>query len=73
MLTVLLAVLIVSSVSAGLALVLVVADRFVANYGECTITINEQKKLKVRGGKNVLAALTEEKLFIPSACGGRGT
>ncbi|HPD47840.1 MAG TPA: 2Fe-2S iron-sulfur cluster binding domain-containing protein [Anaerohalosphaeraceae bacterium] len=73
MLTVLLSVLIVSSVSAGLALVLVVADRFVANYGECTITINEQKKLKVQGGKNVLAALTEEKLFIPSACGGRGT
>jgi len=73
MFAVLLSVLIVSSVSAGLALVLVTAERFVSNYGECTITINEDKKLTVQGGKNVLAALTEAKLFIPSACGGRGT
>jgi Na+-transporting NADH:ubiquinone oxidoreductase subunit F len=68
-----LAVMIVSSIAAGLALVLVVADRFIANYGECTITINEERKLNVQGGKNVLSALTEDKLFIPSACGGRGT
>jgi len=73
MYSVALAVLIISSVSAMLALLLVVADRFIANYGRCTITINEDRRIDVQGGKNVLAALTEEKLFIPSACGGRGT
>ncbi len=73
MFSVAVAVFIISSVAASLALLLVVADRFIANYGQCTITVNDDRKLSVQGGKNVLAALTEEKLFIPSACGGRGT
>jgi Na+-transporting NADH:ubiquinone oxidoreductase subunit F len=71
--TVLIAVAVVSSVGAGLAALLVVCERFIANYGPCLITINNERKVEVNGGGNLLSALTAEKIFIPSACGGRGT
>ena len=66
-------VLIVSSIGAALAAVLVVSEHFIANYGECKISINEERDLTVTGGGNLLSLLTTEKIFIPSACGGRGT
>jgi len=68
-----LSVLIISSIGAGLALVLVFAERYVLNYGECEITINTDKKIRLQGGSSLLDALTREKVFIPSACGGRGS
>jgi Na+-transporting NADH:ubiquinone oxidoreductase subunit F len=70
---ILISVLIVSSIAAVLAMVLVVSEHFIANYGECTININDERNLTVQGGKNLLSMLTAEKIFIPSACGGRGT
>lgn len=69
----LISILIVSSIAAALAAVLVVSERFIANYGQCKITINEERELTVQGGKPLLSMLTAEKIFIPSACGGRGT
>jgi len=69
----LIAVLIVSFIAAALAAILVVSEHFIANYGECTININNERDLTVQGGKNLLSMLTAEKIFIPSACGGRGT
>jgi Na+-transporting NADH:ubiquinone oxidoreductase subunit F len=71
--SILISVLIVSFIAAALASVLVIAERFIANYGECLININDERKLTVQGGKNLLSMLTAEKIFIPSACGGRGT
>ncbi|MBN2354303.1 MAG: 2Fe-2S iron-sulfur cluster binding domain-containing protein [Spirochaetales bacterium] len=47
--------------------------RFIAAYGESTLTINGEKKLVVRGGQTLAQALFAEKIYIPSACGGRGT
>ena len=70
---ILITVLIVSSIAAGLALVLVVAERFIANYGQCKITLNGKREITAKGGKPLLSVLTEAKIFIPSACGGRGT
>lgn len=68
------AVFIISSVGALLALLLVFAERVITNYGEVTIDVNEgTKKISIRGGATLLETLTEQKLFIPSACGGRGT
>jgi len=66
-------ILIVSSLAAALAALLVVAERYVVRYGPCQIDVNGEKQLTVTGGDTLLAALTEEKIFIPSACGGRGT
>jgi Na+-transporting NADH:ubiquinone oxidoreductase subunit F len=66
-------VLVVSSIGAGLATLLVASEYFIANYGECRININDERDLTVQGGKDLLSMLTAEKIFIPSACGGRGT
>jgi len=67
------AVLVVSAIAAALAAVLVVAEAFLRNYGPCKITINDERELNIKGGDNLLSVLTAEKIFIPSACGGRGT
>ncbi len=69
----LISVLVVSLIGGGLAAVLVVAEYYLANYGPCKITINDDKELTIQGGKELLGTLASEKLFIPSACGGRGT
>lgn len=73
MIDIVIAVFVISSIGAGLAAVLVISDRFISNYGECGITVNDDSKITVEGGGSLLETLTEEKLFIPSACGGRGT
>jgi Na+-transporting NADH:ubiquinone oxidoreductase subunit F len=73
-LTVLIAAGAASALMALLAALLVVAERFLVHYGTCTIDINEGKrKLEVEGGQPLLQALTQSGIFIPSACGGRGT
>jgi Na+-transporting NADH:ubiquinone oxidoreductase subunit F len=47
--------------------------RFIAVYGEYQLTINGDKTFTVAGGKPLSQTLFEEKIYIPSACGGRGT
>lgn len=69
----LLSVGVVSGLTTLLALVAVVADATIGNYGEVTITVNGERTLRVRGGRPLLALLKEEGIFIPSACGGRGS
>lgn len=59
--------------SALLASLIEIASKFLADYGQCKIIINEQKELLVAGGRTLLSTLVDEKIFIPSACGGRGT
>jgi Na+-transporting NADH:ubiquinone oxidoreductase subunit F len=57
-----------------LAILLVIADRYFNNYGECKISINGgEKVLTVQGGDTLLGSLASQDLFIPSACGGRGS
>ncbi len=57
-----------------LALLLVLAEKRILNYGECKISINNgEKELNVAGGSSLLASLAENDIFIPSACGGRGS
>lgn len=72
-LTVLIAVGVISSIGAGLAAILVISEHYLADYGPCKITVNDERELTVDGGGSLLSVLTGEKLFIPSACGGRGT
>lgn len=71
--SVLISVLVVSALGAVLAAILAVSERFLANYGPCEITINNEKKITIEGGRNLLSTLSSEKIFVPSACGGRGT
>ena len=71
--TIIIAVGVVSSIGAGLAALLVVSEHFFADYGPCKIIVNEEREFTIEGGRDLLSVLTGEKLFIPSACGGRGT
>jgi len=67
-------VAIVSGIGALLAASLVFAERVITNYGDVEIDINKgDKTITTKGGGSLLEILTAEKIFIPSACGGRGT
>lgn len=63
----------ITAISTVLAILMVIADATIANYGEVKIKINDDKELTVTGGKPLLSTLMEEDIFIPSACGGRGS
>ena len=67
--------LIALSVLTGfLALLLEVADSYFADYGEVQIDINQGDKVfTVEGGNKLLPTLMDRSIFIPSACGGRGS
>jgi len=41
--------------------------------GEVKLTINDEKEYTVNPGSTVLSTLSNEKIFLPSACGGGGT
>lgn len=70
----LLAVGVTTGVFALLSGLLLVAERYLANYGTCQISVNENELVfEQQGGCTLLAALYENKIFIPSACGGKGS
>ncbi len=61
-------------ISTVLALIMVAAESTIGNYGDVKISINDgEKEIEARGGKPLLTTLKEGKVFIPSACGGRGS
>lgn len=70
---ILLATASMASISAILSILLVIAERYLANYGDCSVTINGNEQFEVKGGSTLLATLNAQKIFLPSACGGRGT
>jgi len=64
----------IGGIAAVLAGIISVVDSIVNNYGECKIDINSgQKSLTVTGGSSLLQLLAQERIFVPSACGGRGS
>ncbi len=70
----LLAVASFSGLLITLATFLMVAERFLVNYGICKLDINAgEEPLEVEGGQTLLATLYANEIFIPSACGGKGT
>ena len=72
--TIVTTVLTMCGVSGLLAFLLSLANKTIANYGDKEISINEgTKTLTVDGGDTLLSALVEQKVFIPSACGGKGS
>lgn len=73
MVTITTTVLTISGITGALAFLLSLANKTIANYGEKTLSINEEKKLVVEGGDTLLSALVEQEIFIPSACGGKGS
>ena len=66
-------IVVLAGIGALLALLIELADTFIADYGLCRLNINEKKELEVQGGSPLLFSLAEKGIFIPSACGGKGT
>ncbi len=74
LLAVFIATLLLCALAALLAVLLLAAEAVFANYGECRIDVNGgDKALTVQGGQSLLASLADQKVFLPSACGGRGS
>ncbi|OFY38468.1 MAG: NADH:ubiquinone reductase (Na(+)-transporting) subunit F [Bacteroidetes bacterium GWF2_40_14] len=74
-LTTILTVAIVSFLIVTLLLVIMLlyAKAKLTPSGKVKLTINEEKELIVDPGSTVLTTLSNEKIFLPSACGGGGT
>jgi Na+-transporting NADH:ubiquinone oxidoreductase subunit F len=75
MLTVILGVAAFVLVIVSLVMVLMVAKSKLVAAGEVTITVNDDpdKAISTRAGDTLLNTLAAQKIFIPSACGGKGT
>lgn len=56
-----------------LVVVLQVAAKKLVQQGDIKIEINGEKTISIPAGGTLLSALSNEKLFLPSACGGGGT
>lgn len=64
---------VVNGILIVIAFILILAEKFLITYGECSITMNGDKSFNITGGDNLLSYLTQQKIFIPSACGGKAT
>jgi Na+-transporting NADH:ubiquinone oxidoreductase subunit F len=57
-----------------LAVLLVIADRYLNDYGICKLIINKgAREEEVEGGDTLLGSLNSAGIFVPSACGGQGS
>jgi Na+-transporting NADH:ubiquinone oxidoreductase subunit F len=74
MLSIGLAVVMFTAVVLMLVALLMLARRRMVPAGDVSITVNGDaaKVMKVAAGGTLLGALTDHKIFIPSACGGKG-
>ncbi|MGA0242250.1 MAG: NADH:ubiquinone reductase (Na(+)-transporting) subunit F [Candidatus Marinamargulisbacteria bacterium] len=64
-----------SGVIMGLVGVLALLERKLVSGGDCKVLINddEDKSPLVSAGTNLLTALSNQEIFVPSACGGGGS
>ncbi|HEB30245.1 MAG TPA: 2Fe-2S iron-sulfur cluster binding domain-containing protein [Spirochaetes bacterium] len=70
----LLAVAVTVGIFLGLTVMLLAAEKRLVDYGICTLSINEGSVVfEQLGGITLLSTLYENKVFIPSACGGKGS
>ncbi len=71
---ILVATAVLSGLSGVLTILLLIVEYFFASYGECEINVNDGEKLyKLEGGASLLSSLAQQKLFLPSGCGGKGS
>lgn len=56
-----------------LVAILLVAKHYLVNSGDMTITINNEKDVHVASGGSLLSSLANADVFLPSACGGKGS
>ena len=57
----------------ALVIILLVAKTYLSPSGNVNITINGKDTLSVGQGSSLLSTLSQEGIFLPSACGGKGS
>ncbi len=56
-----------------LVVILLVAKHFLVHSGEVEVTINGDHVVKTNSGGTLLSTMANENIFLPSACGGKGS
>ncbi|MCQ2064628.1 MAG: NADH:ubiquinone reductase (Na(+)-transporting) subunit F [Bacteroidaceae bacterium] len=56
-----------------LVVILLVAKKYLVASGKVKITMNGDKELEVNSGASLLSTLAENGVYLPSACGGKGS
>ena len=56
-----------------LVIILLVAKRYLVASGNVKVTINGDKEIEVPAGSSLLSSLANAGVFLPSACGGKGS
>ena len=56
-----------------LVIILLVAKKYLSPSGNVNIIINEDKTLSVPQGASIMNTLTQNGIYLPSACGGKGS
>ncbi len=67
------AILVFLIVISLLVALLLYAKKKLTPQGEVTLTINDEREIKVEPGSTVLTTLSNNGIYLPSACGGGGT
>ncbi len=56
-----------------LVIILLIAKKYLSPSGKVTVTINGKTKLSVDQGSSLLSTLAVNNVYLPSACGGKGS
>ncbi len=56
-----------------LVVILLVAKRYLVQAGDVDIKINNDRTVTVSTGKSLLSTMADKNIFLPSACGGKGS
>ena len=56
-----------------LVAILLIAKHYLVHTGKVTITINGDTEAEAESGKSLLSSLADQNVFLPSACGGKGS
>jgi len=70
---VLLGMLMFTFVVISLVIILMIAKAKLVSGENVQLTVNEERQLTVPSGNTLLQTLAGEKIFVPSACGGKGS
>lgn len=71
-----LSILVLNIILAVIAVLLVIAEKKLVNYGACKVSVivgDEKKEFVVDGGNYLIGALTDNKINVSSSCGGKAT
>lgn len=71
--TIILSAVIFLIITLLLVVILLVAKHYLVPGGKAKIDINGKKELEVNVGGSLLSSLSEQKIFLASACGGKGS